>query len=236
MPLVEIIAAGAASAQALSSIIPQLNGARSVVIEVDNNTNANLTRVRDHHDHGGFAVTPSSVIPPRNADVFGSQNKGGSIATGTEGHVVYNVAGLAEFTISWVNPFIGGNESSGTVSGGHLALFRVVTTTGAGNTAAHMRYELFERAQADWRFCHKCHVMFFDGFPQKGVCSAGGGHEAAGFNFVLPHDTPGPGQDQWRFCHKCHVMFFDGFPQKGVCSAGGGHEAAGFNFVLSHHS
>jgi hypothetical protein len=27
--------------------------------------------------------------------------------------------------------------------------------------------------------------MFFDGFPAKGRCAAGGGHAAQGFNFVL---------------------------------------------------
>jgi hypothetical protein len=27
--------------------------------------------------------------------------------------------------------------------------------------------------QPDWRFCHKCGVMFFDGFPNaKGICVA----------------------------------------------------------------
>jgi hypothetical protein len=32
--------------------------------------------------------------------------------------------------------------------------------------------------------------MFFNGFPEKGRCPVGGGHQAntAGFNFVLPHD------------------------------------------------
>jgi hypothetical protein len=77
--------------------------------------------------------------------------------------------------------------------------------------------------------------MFFDGFPTKGVCSAGSAHEAAGFNFVLPHDIAGD-QANWRFCHKCNAMFFDGFPTKGVCSAPGPstHQAAGFNFRLDH--
>jgi hypothetical protein len=32
--------------------------------------------------------------------------------------------------------------------------------------------------------------MFYDGFPDKGSCVAGGGHDAAGFNFTLPHDIP----------------------------------------------
>jgi hypothetical protein len=26
--------------------------------------------------------------------------------------------------------------------------------------------------QRDWRFCHKCNVMFFDGFPEKGTCTS----------------------------------------------------------------
>jgi hypothetical protein len=90
--------------------------------------------------------------------------------------------------------------------------------------------------QRDWRFCGKCEELFFDGFPDKGKCPAGGGHEAHGFNFVLPHDQPESPDRQgaWRFCGKCHAMFFDGFPDKGTCPAGGGHDAQGFVFVLPH--
>lgn len=40
--------------------------------------------------------------------------------------------------------------------------------------------------QRDWRFCQKCFSMFFDGYPDKGRCPAGGTHQAQGFNFVLP--------------------------------------------------
>ena len=88
--------------------------------------------------------------------------------------------------------------------------------------------------QPDWRFCNQCHGLFFDGFPDKGRCPAGHGHQAQGLNFFLPHDLAETPQAQaaWRFCHKCSVMFFDGFPDKGRCPAGGGHEAAGFTFVL----
>lgn len=89
-------------------------------------------------------------------------------------------------------------------------------------------------SQNDWRFCHKCNVLFFNGF--SGVCDAGGGHEAAGFNFDLPHDQPeNPNaQGGWRFCHRCSSMFFDGLPTKGSCPASGPHEAQGFVFVLPH--
>lgn len=91
-------------------------------------------------------------------------------------------------------------------------------------------------AQKDWRYCHKCHAMFYDGYPNKGVCPAGGGHAPSGFVFVLPHDVADSesAQKDWRYCHKCHTMFFDGYANKGVCAAGGGHVASGFNFVLSH--
>jgi hypothetical protein len=89
--------------------------------------------------------------------------------------------------------------------------------------------------QNHWRFCQKCSAMFFDGSPRKGVCPAGGGHEAQGFDFTLPHDVPPPAnaQNNWRFCDKCNEMFFDGAPNS-RCPAGGQHHAQGFNFVLPH--
>ncbi|QBE61728.1 hypothetical protein [Pseudoduganella lutea] len=91
--------------------------------------------------------------------------------------------------------------------------------------------------QRDWRYCHKCHAMFFNGYPAKGVCKAGGAHEAAGFNFVLPHGVPetATAQSNWRYCGKCQALFFNGFPGKGVCAADGGpHVAAGYTFTLPH--
>lgn len=90
--------------------------------------------------------------------------------------------------------------------------------------------------QPDWRFCNKCESMFYNGYPDKGRCPAGGAHTAQGYNFVLPHDsgeTP-TAQAHWRFCSKCKSMFFNGYTAKGVCSAGGTHFAQGFNFVLAH--
>ena len=90
--------------------------------------------------------------------------------------------------------------------------------------------------QKYWRFCAKCHGLAFDGYADKGRCPAGGGHQAAGYNFVLPHDLPDTptAQANWRFCVKCTSMFFDGYPQKGMCAAGGAHQGAGYDFVLPH--
>ena len=95
-----------------------------------------------------------------------------------------------------------------------------------------------EPRQNNWRFCQKCQVMFFDGYPTKGTCAAGGAHEAAGYNFNLTHDVTesGTSQKNWRYCGKCHAVFFDGYPTKGVCAAGGTHQAAGLNFVLHHQT
>jgi hypothetical protein len=42
-------------------------------------------------------------------------------------------------------------------------------------------------AQTEWRYCHKCQVMFYDGYREKGRCPPGGAHVAKGYNFVLPH-------------------------------------------------
>ena len=90
--------------------------------------------------------------------------------------------------------------------------------------------------QPEWRYCHKCHGMFFNGFPDKGVCPNGGSHDQVdSYNFILPYDlgvTP-TSQLDWRYCHKCHGLFYNGFSDKGVCPSGGSHDQAGsFNFVL----
>jgi hypothetical protein len=95
--------------------------------------------------------------------------------------------------------------------------------------------------QQDWRFCNKCDGLFYDGYPQKGVCPGSGGHFAQGFNFELPFNNTnnakgtGDTQKDWRYCGKCHGMFFAGFAGNfGTCPAGGGHNAQGYNFILHH--
>jgi hypothetical protein len=92
-------------------------------------------------------------------------------------------------------------------------------------------------AEDSWRFCQKCHALFYDGFPNKGRCCAGGGHEAAGFNFQLPSGNPetSTAQSAWRYCVKCQAMFFDGSSDKGQCPAGGAHSGGdGKAFTLPH--
>ena len=117
-----------------------------------------------------------------------------------------------------------------SVGGGHKG-----AATGSSNYALpYGNLPETANAQINWRYCDKCHVMFFDGYPAKGRCAAGGGHNAQGFKFRLPHETRADAANQagWRFCVKCSAMFWDAWAGKGSCPSGGGHAAAGFQFVL----
>jgi hypothetical protein len=91
-------------------------------------------------------------------------------------------------------------------------------------------------SQDEWRYCNKCHAMFYNGYQEKGKCPLGSQHEAAGYNFTLPHDVAGTAKTQasWRYCSKCYIMFYDGYAKKGACAGSGEHSAAGYNFVLPH--
>ena len=67
-----------------------------------------------------------------------------------------------------------------------------------------------ENHQSQWRYCDKCEALFYNGFPTKGNCPAGGGHNAQGFDFGLPHGNQlletGKAQVNWRYCGKCFSM------------------------------
>jgi hypothetical protein len=73
-----------------------------------------------------------------------------------------------------------------------------------------LRHDVNEdrRSQQFWRFCGKCAGLFFDGYPDKGSCPKGGGHEASpgSYNFVLGHNPGAENEGDWRFCTKCHGM------------------------------
>ena len=88
-----------------------------------------------------------------------------------------------------------------------------------------------QTGQKDWRFCDRCHGLFFS--PQggeAGTCPAGGKHRPAGWIFFIPNREQGAteqtGQPDWRYCGNCHGMFWDGEAHKGVCAGAPG--AGGF--------
>ena len=50
------------------------------------------------------------------------------------------------------------------------------TRTARNSTAS---WRITRRAN-NWRWCHKCQSLFFNGHPTKGKCPAGGAHESTG--------------------------------------------------------
>jgi hypothetical protein len=77
--------------------------------------------------------------------------------------------------------FYDGYASKGVCAGGggHAAqgfMFRLWDT----------RTPISESArETNWRWCQKCYVLFYAGFPPNFACPAGGGHAAQGFDYFL---------------------------------------------------
>jgi hypothetical protein len=126
-----------------------LDGDRTVVLIVENTSAHALERISTSHDHGGFAVTPSAIIPAKSVAIFGSQDKG--FMTGTEGQVKYRVKDKRDdntvMTITWKNPFAGKNAASASVrdNGNASKYLRTLAVAGAGDKEAEMRYTLLKR-------------------------------------------------------------------------------------------
>jgi hypothetical protein len=139
-------AAGAVALEAWG----RLNTARTCRLLVNNETDLRLTLDSHHHDHGGFKELPDAMIPPRAASVFGSQSRGGSLFTGTEGRAVYAISNAHTYArVSWNNPFAGSNGCGTRLEGEKAAAFQMRHVCGAGNDA-EMRFEL--RQVLDLRF------------------------------------------------------------------------------------
>lgn len=90
------------------------------------------------------------------------------------------------------------------------------------------------KTQGQWRFCRKCHVLFFSGNPGS-KCPAGAGHDGTGSGeyFVSFSASFNPGQEGWRWCSKCGTLFFGASPES-ACSAGGTHSSAGSGSYTLH--
>lgn len=93
--------------------------------------------------------------------------------------------------------------------------------------------------QGNWRWCHKCEGLWFNGHATKGVCPAGGVHELTGSgNYALIDTFPGGArQTNWRWCSKCEGLWFAGNVGKGPCPAGGDHTQAGSgDYAIVHNT
>ena len=98
--------------------------------------------------------------------------------------------------------------------------------------APHPSIAPYVLGQADWRFCTKCHALFWNGDGGNGTCAADGGqHHAAGYNFQVPFTAGEVAHPEqfWRYCAKCAALFFQDGPH--ACPKDHGpHQAAGWYF------
>lgn len=88
--------------------------------------------------------------------------------------------------------------------------------------------------QKGWRFCEKCHGLFFAPNEGKSVCPAGGKHDGSkSGHYLLPiDDANAAGQDNWRMCKKCQGLFFDQNTDQNRCPKGGKHESQGSKYKV----
>jgi hypothetical protein len=112
--------------------------------------------------------------------------------------------------------------------GGELVV-RLLAIDGAAHRA-NIRVEA-RRIQYDWRWCRKCHGLFWaGGSTSAGRCPAGGAHDrGASSDYGLAMDLPEAlGQRDWRWCEKCAGLFWAGSGQAaGTCPAGAAHRRGG---------
>ena len=56
---------------AIAGVIKIFNTPRSVVPSIYNHTDKTFVKVKDRHEHGGWAEPPPQEIPPQTVAVFG---------------------------------------------------------------------------------------------------------------------------------------------------------------------
>ncbi len=140
MAAIEAVGAVAGAVGQVINLMNQMDADRSVLLQIDNNTDLALWRESSFHGQGGWALPPESDLPARTAMVFGSRDRG--FMTGTTGEVVFSGDGFQLWSF-WSNPYYGSNVSASRIVGRNGGKFFARTETGAGNSNAHMRFELF---------------------------------------------------------------------------------------------
>lgn len=145
MGIVAAIGSAVAIVKGTEQVAKKLNQKRTVLIQVYNHTDHTLRMVSHEHSSGDFAVPPSQRIPPGSVDIFGSQDRAWSIATGAVGSITYAIGDTnTTATIRWSNPFFGKNSGSATARGKNARDFQMTGIVGAG-LDAQARYEVLPR-------------------------------------------------------------------------------------------
>jgi len=111
-------------------------------------------------------------------------------------------------------------------------------------TAENRPVALHNSVQTNWRYCNKCHGLFFAGRSGTGVCPNGDGHDGTGSgNYAITmtwNGDPNAAQEQagWKFCSACYGMTFGGANSPRECPATGDahdHSQSG-DYSLWYHS
>ena len=118
-------------------IVKLANTPRSVEIQIQNFSGENLTLGSTKHAHGRFIdnMEPIPNLPSKEICVVGSTSRDWSIATGTEGTIVYRGKDF-QFIIKWDNPFAGKNSCKADITGLNASNYKVQCSIGAGNDHA----------------------------------------------------------------------------------------------------
>jgi hypothetical protein len=84
--------------------------------------------------------------------------------------------------------------------------------------------------QPDWRWCNRCHGLFYGPSAPQSRCPAGGPHagpsETGSWNYSVLRpvaEAPGNAQGEWRWCSNCQGLFYGPSVAKSRCPAGGTH-------------
>jgi hypothetical protein len=92
----------------------------------------------------------------------------------------------------------------------------------------------------NWRFCHKCRVLWWAGSHAPSVCPGDGLHSKliSGNYLVLRGGKDPVKKPQWQRCRKCQGLWYAG-PPGGIsfCPRDGDrHMAGSVNYLVSHKS
>ncbi|WP_409328780.1 hypothetical protein [Trujillonella humicola] len=163
------IAAAAEIAETAAKVATKLRDnmpARGVVVEVHNHTDDELVMTGHEHTSGMFGELPSSRIPPKTVDIYGSRRRGRP--EGAAGSVTYRVEGRdARVTVGWRLRWRSwrSRSSSSSVSGREAHLFAVSDIIGGSTSSGEARYEVTKRNGE----------IIVEGRPGTDAGSAGGG-------------------------------------------------------------
>jgi hypothetical protein len=97
--------------------------------------------------------------------------------------------------------------------------------------------------QPGWRWCDRCHGLYYGPRVATSVCPASGAHRPAtesGSPTYGVHlaDPPPPGsQPGWKWCNRCQGLVFGGVDgaRVGACPASGGHDHTGSGAYSLRH-